>query len=167
MNRDRHPGLCLLLAATVSLGAAPAALAQSGTSGSGNIAQTQYVTPAPQTSPPLVPVTSPPPDQGTLPSGPQSGGPTSPPETSPPLSDAAPDTDAGTAPDTTTSPATKDAAPTTSGSAPTRVEAGAAPASTDTQAAALPFTGGFALPLAVGGLLLLGAGMVLRRRTLV
>jgi hypothetical protein len=131
------------------------AIAQSGTSGSGSIAQEQYEAPTPQQAPTLVP------DSGTLPDTdrsdtPASGGPD------------APGADAPTsnAPAATEPAAAGDGAPAPENVTTRETGAASAPAAAQSQAAALPFTGGAALPIAAGGLLLLVAGGLLRRRTL-
>jgi hypothetical protein len=156
LNRDRRQGLIVLLLLTCSFaGASTSALAASGTSGSGSIAKTQYTTPTPTQNPPLVPAGTPQaPAQQVLPAQPQSGG------QSP--AEAPFDTPTSDVPgDSGVAPATDDTA-----AAPTADrESGAAAPAQESKASTLPFTGALALPVAGAGLLLLGAGIVLRRRT--
>lgn len=179
MIRDHQRGL-LVLAVGFSCWAAGAspALAQTGPSGSGSIAQTQYDTPKPDTTPPLVP----PPAATTTTPPPAAAPPAAPaPEQEvlpitevfePDIPADAPDDDGGTAPDDAAGAPTAGNDDSGEDSGPSAVAAretgaSAAPAPAQAQAGSLPFTGGLALPIAGAGLLLLGAGAALRRRTVV
>jgi hypothetical protein len=153
MKHANSRGLVVLLVSGSCLifGASPAP-AQSGPSNNGSIAATEYSEPRPSNTTPLVPE----PEAGVLPGtdeseAPASGGPDAPSSNEP--SGAEP---AGAG------------APDSGPENVTAREAGAQPAAADADAAgALPFTGGSALPIAAGGLVLLVAGAMLRRRALV